>query len=81
MNLDALVAPAEIAVHMPDLTRHTIAMWVQRGKLQPRGRRGRTPLYRWGDVLAVERDTRRNPKSSRHRDRRTDQPPGRALVA
>ena len=73
MDLDARVTPAEIIAAMPDLTRQTIAMWVARGKLTERGRRGRAPLYRWGDVLQVERSTRRNPKSSRHRGRRENQ--------
>ena len=73
MDFEALVTPAEILTQMPDLERHTITMWAQRGKLTAKKHRGRTPLYRWGDVLAVERDTRLNPKSRRHRTRRLNQ--------
>lgn len=80
MDLDARVTPAEILAAMPDLSWHTIAMWVARGKLQERGRRGRAPLYRWGDVLTVERTTRLNPKSSRHRARAQGRQP-QALAA
>lgn len=69
MNLDALVTareaedyPALRAVHV---TRHLIYVWRAAGRLKARGHRGRSPLYRWGDILAAERDTRRSGSSYR----------------
>ncbi len=62
MNLDAQVSAREAAGYPPLRTygvcRHLIGMWKRLGKLIPVGQRGRSPLYRWGDVLRVERDTR-----------------------
>jgi hypothetical protein len=58
VNLDALVTAPEIHAVMPDVTRHMVGMWVRQQRLAPRGHRGRSPLYRLGDVLAVERNTR-----------------------
>lgn len=66
VNLDALVTASEAATVLPDVSRHLIAMWVRAGKLAPAGQRGRSPLYRWGDVLAVEATMRRSPYSSRN---------------
>lgn len=62
LDLDALVTAPEAQVH-PGLKhlrvcRHTMAWWVTVGKLKPRGRRGRSPLYRFGDLLEIERDAR-----------------------
>ena len=37
----------------------------ERIRLQDRGRRGRSRLYRWGDLCEAERTTRRSPKSRR----------------
>lgn len=54
VNLDALVTAPEVAAVMPDVSRHLIGMWVRQGRLTVRGRRGRSPLYRLGDVVAVE---------------------------
>lgn len=58
MDLDALVTAPEITVLMPDVSRHLVAMWARSGQLTVRGRRGRSPLYRLGDVMAVERAMR-----------------------
>lgn len=58
MNMDALVTATEAAAGLPDVSRHLIGMWVQHGKLQAKGHRGRSPLYRWGDIVAVEASTR-----------------------
>lgn len=58
MNLDALVTATEASAHLPDVSRHLIAVWAHQGKLAKRGNCGRSPLYRWGDILAVERDAR-----------------------
>lgn len=68
MDLDALVTATEAAAspHLRgDVCRHLIGMWKTTGKLQPAGRRGRSPLYRYGDILEVERQTRRSGYSHR----------------
>lgn len=58
MNLDALVTAPEVSIMMPDVSRHLVAMWARNGQLTVRGRRGRSPLYRLGDVMSVERTMR-----------------------
>lgn len=67
LDLDAEVTAAEAASQLPQISRQLIAMWVKAGKLTPCGRTGRSPLYRWGDILAVEAATRNSPYSSRYR--------------
>lgn len=57
---DRLVTAAEIAVLIPTVSRHLVYVWRGTGKLTERGKRGRSPLYRWGDVTALETATRRN---------------------
>lgn len=64
MDLDARVTAAE-AARLLGVERHTIYMW----KLARRGMRGRSPLYRWGDLLRKERDTRRNDPAGQRRSR------------
>lgn len=69
MHLDALVTAREAMDH-PGLRaqrvcRHTIAWWRTSGRLTVRGKRGRSPLYRFGDLLEAERDTRLAVKRSR----------------
>jgi hypothetical protein len=75
MNLDALVTATEAASVMPDVSKHLIGMWVANDKLKPRGRRGRSPLYRWGDLVAVEAQMRNSPYS--HRGAANDRKPAR----
>lgn len=62
MDLDALVSAREAEDYPPlraqRVTRHLIYIWRATGKLAPAGKRGRSPLYRFGDILRVERDTR-----------------------
>lgn len=58
VNPDALLSATEAAKLLPR-TRFAVGMWRARGKLQPAGRRGRSPLYRWADLVALERDTSR----------------------
>lgn len=58
VNLDALVTAPEVTVVMPDVSRHLVGMWVRQKRLLVRGHRKRSPLYRLGDVLKVERDVR-----------------------
>lgn len=65
MNVDARVTAVEAASRMPDVSRHLIYMWVALGKLESVGKRRRSPLYRWGDILDVEKATRMTPNSAR----------------
>lgn len=69
MNLDALVTAREAedypALRAAHVTRHLIYVWRAMGRLKVRGHRGRSPLYRFGDVLRVERETRRSGSSHR----------------
>lgn len=58
MNPDELVTAADIARLIPSVSRHLVYVWHRLGKLVEKERRGRSPMYRWGDVLAVERRTR-----------------------
>ena len=70
MNLDALVTATEAASRLRGVSIHLIGMWRHAGKVTVRDMRGRSPLYRWGDLLQVERDTRRSPRSARNPARR-----------
>jgi len=69
VNLDALVTAREAedypALKAFHVTRHLIYLWRASGRLKARGKRGRSPLYRWGDILQAERDTRRSGSSHR----------------
>jgi hypothetical protein len=69
VNLDALVTAREAAdypaLKAHHVSRHLIGMWKTLGKLNAKGKRGRSPLYRFGDILEVERDTRRSGASHR----------------
>lgn len=58
LDPDALVTAADIARLIPSVSRHLVYVWHGRGKLTARERRGRSPMYRWGDVLDVEARTR-----------------------
>ncbi len=33
------------------ISRQVVAMWKTAGKIEPRKRKGRSPLYRFGDVM------------------------------
>lgn len=66
MNLDAKVTAVE-AAPMLGVDRHRIYAWRAFGKLRPVGTRGRSPLYRWGDLLRVERETRRSDPAGQRR--------------
>lgn len=65
LDLDALLTGAQ-AARAAGVSRANICHWRNTGRLTLRGWRGRSPLYRFGDVLDVERDTRRSRKSPRH---------------
>ena len=49
---------AQIERQLPTVSRHLVYMWRSAGKLQEQGKRGRSPLYRWGDVVKLEAATR-----------------------
>jgi hypothetical protein len=55
----------------PAISRHLVYMWRAAGLLEPRGMRGRSPLYRWSDVVTVDaRMARRAIYANNHRARR-----------
>lgn len=60
----AHVTAAE-AARLLGIDRHLIYVWRSEGKVAPVGRRGRSPLYRWADLVAVERDTAMSGRSFR----------------
>lgn len=60
MNLDARLSLSQ-AAQLAGVSKQLVNWWRSQGKLK----RGEDGLYRAGDVLAVERDTRRSPYSSR----------------
>lgn len=62
LDLDALVSAREAQDH-PGLKalgvcRHMICDWRRAGRLVVRRTRGRSPLYRFGDILQVDRAMR-----------------------
>jgi DNA-binding transcriptional MerR regulator len=63
-DLDAKL-PAHLAAAMVGVSRQLVNYWRSAGLLQPVGTRGRSPLYRLGDVLKVEQATRRSVQSRR----------------
>lgn len=73
-NRDHRVTAAEASRQFGDVSIHLIAWWRNEGKLVPAGRRGRSLVYRWGDLIDVERATRLNRRSSRNEDRDRPEP-------
>lgn len=73
VDLDALITARDAERYPPlaaaRVTRRLVYEWRADGRLTPAGQRGRSPLYRFGDILAVERDTRLSGTS--YRGRRT----------
>lgn len=65
---ETLVTGAE-AARVLGVTRYLVGMWKRDGKLTPKGRRGRSPLYRLGDVIDVDIAVRESGYSHRKRDR------------
>ncbi len=47
---EALVTAAQAARAL-GVTRHVVGMWKVNGKIEPRKHKGRSPLYRFGDVI------------------------------
>lgn len=78
MDPDARVTAAEVEflttpkpAGKPTITRHLVYMWRSAGLLVERGKRGRSPLYRWGDVVEVDkRQARAAIWANNHRARR-----------
>lgn len=65
----AQVTASEASAWFGDVSLQLIAWWVRNGKLQSVGKRGRSPLYRWGDLVDVERQARLTRFSSRNEER------------
>lgn len=78
MNPDAYVTRAQAAM-VTGVRPDTIGKWLARGWVDPAGERhalttrpggsGRSLLFRLGDILAAERDTRLNPRARRRPSR------------
>lgn len=73
-DMDALLtspqATAYFAEHDLDISRQAIYRWRTLGHIRAVGRNEHgQPLYRFGDLLAAEARTRRNPQSTRNRSR------------
>ncbi len=75
MDLDAFVTRAQASL-VTGVRPDTIGKWHARGWTNPEGERrtlrtkpggGRTLLFRLGDILDAERDTRLNPRARRRR--------------
>jgi hypothetical protein len=73
VNLDAYVTRAQAAM-VTGVRPDTIGKWLARGWVDPAGSRhalttrpsgSRGLLFRLGDILAAERDTRLNPRARR----------------
>lgn len=69
MNRHAMVTAAEVEQLLPTVSRHLVYVWRNQGKLQPKGKRGPSPLYEWGDVLDVEQATRRADPAGQRRQK------------
>lgn len=70
MNRDRQVTASEIAEVLP-VSVQLVSMWKSKGKLKPVGKRGRSPLYRYGDASDLERDMRlAAARANNHRARR-----------
>lgn len=56
-RLDVPVTATEAARRL-GVSSQLICMWRRAGKVEPIGQEGRSPLYRLGDLMDVERETR-----------------------
>jgi hypothetical protein len=67
VNLDAQVSAIEAAgwLSTAGVCRHRVYAWRSEGRITEVGKRGRSPLYRFGDVLQAEADTRMSGLSHR----------------
>lgn len=67
---DELVTATEASLLLP-ISVQLISMWRSSGKVTPVRMRGRSPLYRYADLEAVERDMREAAAAANnHRARR-----------
>lgn len=55
MNRNHEVTATEASLLLP-ISVQLVSMWKRNGKLQPVGTRGRSPLYRFGDLVDLEKD-------------------------
>ncbi len=67
VNLEAKVSALEAATWLESagVCRHRVYAWRSEGRITQVGQRGRSPLYRWGDVLEAEAETRMSGLSHR----------------
>jgi hypothetical protein len=69
VNLDALVTAREAQDYPPlqkaGVCRHTIGTWRTLGWIAPVDKVGRSPRYRWRDVLRVEHAKRSSGRAHR----------------
>lgn len=63
-DMDARL-PAHLAALFLRVSPQLINYWRSSGLLTPIDRRGRSPRYRLGDLIAVEANARRHPQSRR----------------
>jgi hypothetical protein len=69
VDLDALITAAEFRTATGGMVSlAVVGMWRDRGLIKVRDWRGRRPLYRYGDLVEVERSTRQRVR--RHGGRR-----------
>lgn len=72
MDLDLLVTGPEFEIWTEGrATFEVVKVWRLRGKITARGHRGRSPLYRLGDLLAAEAKTRKTVDRRGGRKRKT----------
>ena len=64
LDLEARVTASQAARAMR-ISKQLFNYWRSQGLVAPVGERGGRPVYRFGDVVDVERRMRRNPRSSR----------------
>jgi hypothetical protein len=55
---NTLVTAVEIERQLTTVSRHLVYLWRSQGRITERGKRGRSPLYRWADVVRAEAETR-----------------------
>lgn len=55
---NTLVTAVEIEQQLTTVSRHLVYVWRSQGRIKAYGKRGRSPLYRWGDVVKAEAATR-----------------------
>lgn len=70
-NPDALLTATQLVMRFKVISLPLICMWRRKGYLEVKGHEGRSPLYRYGDVEAVEaRMAKAAWRANNHRARR-----------